>query len=394
MTKVNLVAPLNQLGFGIFSVIYYTALKQEGFEVNWEMIGNSDPVSIKQIVEDYGLDMSELLKDLSRPLDPDCKTLTIWHPNQIKKTDVGTEQIGITHFETTLLKADEIAQLKSMDQIYVCSEWGRKVLEDHGITSNGVCPGVSATHSLKEHNPEHSKMRGKLDKAFDSKVGDRRLILASAGKWETRKDQEKIIEAIELTSSGNVYLVAFWNNIFTGGLTQPLEHMTSRGWTIVEKMCPIGSSGTGYILQYNGENKKILLMPFMDSQIRLNNFINAADAYISISRGEGWDQPLVDAMGMGMLCVVSYNTAHTEYINGKNAIVIPCNRELAVDKIWFDGSKGDWYPITDIMDLIVELERLKEDAFTDNYTEFCQEAQATISRISNSIPGFLNQRLR
>jgi hypothetical protein len=401
MTKeVNLVAPCNSLGFGIFSVIYYKHLIQENYIVNWDIIGGTDTDAIETITKDYDLDEIKMQEAFNRSLNPDCVTLIIWHPSQIDRCHIGTKRIGITHFETTRLMPEEIAQMSALDEVYVCSKWGEKILKDHGIENSGVCPGICAPAEMDYSDilVECSYARTQITKILGTNHANT-TILCSTGKWESRKDQARLVDSLEDIDMeyGPIALVAFWNNIFTGGLKDSLDYLFKANW---ESECQINSEGSfGHVMKHKEKDITIILMPFVKSQQKLLGFMLSSAIFITASKGEGWDQPLVDAMYLGKLCVATYNTAHEEYLNETNCVIIPCIKEIADDGKWFHGNRGEWFPAIDTkvisqsIDWALKMHSEDKVTMLNDKIEVCEQAANSINKIISRIPSFINSKL-
>src|SRR5579884_4196887 len=78
----------------------------------------------------------------------------------------------------------------------------------------------------------------------------------------------------------------------------------------------------------------------------------AATHYISVSLGEGWDQPMVEAAAAGLQLIAPNHSAYTAYLDESVARLLPCALEPAVfqdsgdDDIWFRGTEW-WRPDPD-----------------------------------------------
>jgi len=76
----------------------------------------------------------------------------------------------------------------------------------------------------------------------------------------------------------------------------------------------------------------------------------AATHYISMSFGEGWDQPMVEAAAAGLELVAPHHSAYTAYLDPPTAHLIPC-REVPVvgENRWFQfGGARWWEPREDV----------------------------------------------
>ncbi len=335
--EINLHAPINQLGFGIFSTIYYAALIDHGYKINWEPIGTPDDHVLELISNDYALDINELRKSLSSPLNPNVPTLTIWHPMDLSRRKTGSMLIGLTHFETTLLQGEEIASMSGCDVVAVCSKWGQEVLRNHAIKAwKVVLPGVCAPLLLSDtsYSPWIDRFEAYLK-------NDSSTIISSVGKWELRKDQEVLLKSMDSHPPNKpVSIIGCWYNSFTDGLNSPIKTLSHMNYVYKATL----ECDNIHIQHYAKGNVNCYLLPFLESQKDLMQLMKISDMFISTSRGEGWDQPLVEAMSLGPLCIATHNTAHAHYCNSNNSVPISTKSEIADDGIWFNRDKGFWFP--------------------------------------------------
>lgn len=80
----------------------------------------------------------------------------------------------------------------------------------------------------------------------------------------------------------------------------------------------------------------------------------AATHYLSMSFGEGWDLPMMEAAGSGLHLIAPEHSAYTTYLNQTSAHLLPCEEVPAVfdgvlgreDAIYFKGANW-WRPSED-----------------------------------------------
>lgn len=72
-----------------------------------------------------------------------------------------------------------------------------------------------------------------------------------------------------------------------------------------------------------------------------------ADCGVFLSRGEGWNLPLLEMMSCGRQVVSTNYSAHTEYCDPSNSLLVEIDElEDAYDDRWFFGH-GRWAKIGD-----------------------------------------------
>ena len=92
---------------------------------------------------------------------------------------------------------------------------------------------------------------------------------------------------------------------------------------------------------------KIKIYNRVNTQYDLATFINYADCGVFISRAEGWNNEIVEAMAMNKPIITTFYSAHTEYCDEENSnLVYVQEKELAYDDKWFNG-QGNWAKLGD-----------------------------------------------
>ena len=150
---------------------------------------------------------------------------------------------------------------------------------------------------------------------------------------------------------------------------EPQRELLEAGYTLTER---ITTNGFESLEIYNNPKSPITfgLMGFVQSMQLMHDMYFASDGYISLSAGEGWDQPLVEAMSLGLSCLATDNTAHKQYVNKDNCTLIQCEQEIAFDGTFFMGNKGIWYPPT-------------ENSLRQKWSEFCSLTPEEIKLIGD-----------
>lgn len=354
--QLRLVIPMNPLGYGMHASAHYKALKEaDSIDIKLEIIGGTD--SYKAIAKELELDEKEIEVDLSRKISKEATSFILWHSEQLQLHLGKGINIGSTLFETSILKKDEIAGINTVDKICTYSKWGVNVLKKHGFTNVNQIVGPcipSYVNAYKEIKP--------FD-LLDIYLKDDKIIV-SAGKWEIRKGHNEFVKDISILSKTNKFSVfAFWNNIFTGGLTQPVKELNKYGWTLFEQYTKDSMSIYIYVLN----DVKIYLFSHIASHIELISLYKRADILATYSSGEGWDLPCVDAIYMGCDIIGTHNTAHEEYSSYFKTKLL-CDTIIANDSIWFKGERGNWYPPV-FEDRLKKLENILNNTNRTNNSE-------------------------
>jgi len=342
--KINYCAPLNILGLGIFSTIYYKYMNKLGYDVAWKVISlNRNKEEEQKICSWFGIDYAEVERDTSKKPHDNLPFFSVWHPHDIlNHTDNIPVKLATIHFETDNFMTEELTAMNKINTVSCCSKWGVNILKDY-ISSNaylapGIYPSLECGELDKNQCASFYSAMESIKKSLKYKS-----IMLSSGKWEVRKQHFRMIDS-EFTNniSSKILIIGLWFNPFTEGLKQPVQYLLQHDYKLVDML------HIGYNIRLqrysNGSNVDIAICNYIADFKLMEALVSAVDTYISISAGEGWDQPLIEAMGLGKVCIVSNNTAHTEYANEHNCFIVNCGIQTAKDDIWFHGNRGKWYP--------------------------------------------------
>ena len=157
----------------------------------------------------------------------------------------------------------------------------------------------------------------------------------------------------------------YWNNVFTGGIIQPTKYVSELGWELVSMVQGGTAQTISYIYKKNKAHMKI--NGHIDKYTSLLKTYLRGTHSISLSFGEGWDMPIVDSIGIGIVPFLSDNTAHLEY--SAKEFILPASEQIltpAKDGLFFDGEQGCWWEPK--QSYLGELqEKISEYIFTHEY---------------------------
>ena len=220
-------------------------------------------------------------------------------------------KIGYFVWESTRCYALFFQKIKKYDQIWVPSKWQAACLIDQGMSAEKVKvvpEGVDSSVFF----PENIKCPS--DKF-------RFLIF---GRWDNRKSTIELIRAFKNTFGHN----------------QNVELLIS-----VED--PFNADGLGStenrLKKYDliSENIKILNFP---SQKEYVNILKSGHVFLSCSRSEGWNLPLIEAMACGTPSIYSDCSGQLEFAAGKG-IAVKIVGEIETKNFYAPGAtcQGNWY---------------------------------------------------
>lgn len=307
--NINIVAPINQLGYGITGLNVVKELSRNN-NVSLFMIGQP------QVTNQQDADIiSKCIKN-SHFFDVDAPCIKIWHQHDMAQFAGGGRRIGFPIFELDKFNDLEKHQLKSLDTIFVCSEWAKEVIYHNikSITKNSVkvIPlGVDTSIFKPSDMPDNSTTK-----------------FFNCGKWEIRKGHDVIVEIFNdaFDENDNVELYMMCDNPFCSESEQ-LE------WINLYKKSKLGS--------------KIHIIPRQNTQNEVYNIMSQMHCGIFLARAEGWNLELLEMMSCGKHVITTNYSAHTEFCNESNSLLIPISKtETAYDGKWFHG-QGNWAYIDD-----------------------------------------------
>jgi len=301
---INLMAPINTLGYGVVGTNIARSLNDFGYSLfpigNLEWQSELDGAAIKSGIS------RAAMHNKSHP------SVKIYHQFDLSVFPMGSRYIGFPIFELDDFSEREKWHLKNVDKLFVCSEWAKSVIEssvnNHPeifVVPLGVDGNIFFPESYNSWNINSFK--------------NEKTIFFNCGKWEKRKGHDILCEAFKAAfeDSDEVELWMMNSNPFLSS-DQTLE------WHNKYKMT----------------NVKIL--DRARTQFDLANIMRAVDCGVFPSRAEGWNLEALELMSCGKSVIITDYSAHKEFCNSNNSLLIEIDElESANDGIWFHG-QGRW----------------------------------------------------
>jgi len=305
-TKINIMAPINQLGYGVTGLNIVKELSKS-IEVSLFMIGQP------QVTNQEDADIiSKCIKN-SQFYDYNAPCIKIWHQHDMTQFVGKGTRIGFPIFELDKFNDFEKHQLQSLDRVFVCSEWAKKiVLNNTTIEGSNVIVvplGVDSSIFQPCEIPQNSPTR-----------------FFNCGKWEIRKGHDILVDIFNsaFNEDDNVELFMMCENPFC-------TEQEQNEWINLYKKSKLGS--------------KIHIIPRQNTQQEVYNIMSQTHCGVFPARAEGWNLELLEMMACGKHVIATDYSAHTEFCNSNNALLIPIEEiETAYDGKWFHG-QGNWAKI-------------------------------------------------
>lgn len=307
--SLNLLCPINQLGFGQVGLHLALALERLGCLPAWWPIGG-----VEAHPRYHGV--LRQMQERAARYDPSAPSLRIYHQFDLACHVGKGVHAALVIFELDRFTPREKWHLDQQDVLFVPSEWGKRVLERSGVKPPvHVCPfGVDTQvfRPVTEPRP---------------KAGP--TIFFNAGKWELRKGHDLLVEAFNdaFTEQDEVEL---WMLTYNPVVPRNRDQYNAE-WARLYLESRLGRAG------------KIKLLPRVATQDEVAGLMRAADCGVFPSRAEGWGMESAEMLAMGKDVILTYCSAHTEYADEDNAMLIDVDEpEEAHDGVWFDATAPHW----------------------------------------------------
>lgn len=259
----------------------------------------------KPIIEKLNSTAEITDKDLVQP------SIRLYHQFDLQPVGNG-KRIGYTIFELDKFNRIEKTHLKSVDEIWVCTEWAKKIIEENGIRSK-TCVIPLGVDSSIFHPVDYTPTD---------------YVFLSAGKWEIRKSQNEIVEAFNKAFKPTDS-VQLWLSMHNGFMAPADLH----------------SQKQTYLNTAMGKAGRIKFVGPFDKQEGIARIMNMSSCGVFPSKAEGWGLETLEMMACGKPVIVTDYAGHTEFCNKENSTLIPVTElESAYDGRWF-FNQGNWAKI-------------------------------------------------
>lgn len=299
--KLNIQAPINSLSYGLVS---QNILDNLSCDYTLKPIGHFDPQEYSRFIPKINEYINLNINDPS---------FRIFHEHSIFDHIGKGPRIAFPIFEKSRFNVYEEFNIKHQDLVIVCSKWAAEIVEfinpNVVVAPLGINPGY-----IPYQNFNHP----------DSKV-----IFYTQGKREVRK--------------GHDYLHKVFNKAFENNNDVEL-------WMFTHNVFDSPEETRNFHNEYKsllGDKVKFFPgLPFGE----MVSWLQRTDCGIFLSRAEGWNMCLHEAMAMGKDVVATYYSGHTEFLDDG---IKPLKFCEAFDGKWFHG-EFEWMEIEANEEEIVE----------------------------------------
>ena len=306
---MNIISPINQLGYGVTGLNIVKALRKMQPVSLW-------PIGQPQVTNEEDSFVVRDSINNSHLFEEDDPCIRIWHQHDMAQFVGRGTKIGFPIFELDQFSAIERHHLNSVDRLFVCSQWAKKV-----CIENGIKPKQATIHDDAIDVIPLGVDIG-IFKPCDIKPGP--TIFFNCGKWEVRKGHDILVEIFNkaFTEDDDVELWMMCSNPF-------LSEQEDNEWK--KKYA------------YSNLGHKVKFINRVDTQHEVYNIMAKVDCGIFPSKAEGWNLEALELMSCGKHVIITNYSAHTEFCNKENSLLIDMSQmEKAYDGKWFNGKVGSW----------------------------------------------------
>lgn len=304
---MNIISPINQLGYGIagFNIAKHLASKTK--TALWP-IGNPELYT----KEDFDTVKALMQNTLMPNFDNPC--IRIWHQHDMSQFVGKGKRIGFPFFELNKFSNVEKHHLNSLDTLFVTCEWAKQIcIENLQLQDIRVIPlGVDCD----------------VFKPSTEETPNDKTIFFNCGKWEKRKGHDilPLVFNKAFNANDNFELWMMTTNPF-------LSQEEELAWQNLYKNTKIGH--------------KIRFLPRVKTHEEVYTIMKKVDCGIFPSRAEGWNLELLEMLACGKHVITTNYSAHTAFCNSDNSLLLEItSNEMAKDDKWFDGKTGEWANIS------------------------------------------------
>lgn len=238
---------------------------------------------------------------------------------------LGKCNIGMFFYEADKLPEEWVFKCNLMNGIIVPSEFCKKVCEYSGVT----VPIFIAHGYYNQHVPsEKINWRDRL------KLADNEKAFLSVFQWNYRKGFDSLLRS-------------YWSAFPNGGPRLVIKTY-GRDFSDKEKERILSDVKGLKEMHYCANNDVQYLPNFPKISLLLDRLSDdemfwlyeQMDAFVLLTRGEGWGRPYIEAAAHEMPIIATNWGAHTEFLNTNNAYMVDSMLEPCI------GLNGYFYPNT------------------------------------------------
>ena len=334
MRGLRYVSPADTTGYAAAAKGYLRALAGAGVSLQWTPLrcpgARYQPVAAHEVVED------DLRPLAHRPLDYDTvllHTVPEYYPEWLDaERAAGRRVVGYTVWELERLPAHWPALLNRLDAVIVPCRWNVAVFRRGGVTVPiHVVPHLSQFRGGAVADPTGRTSLMRRLGGPQALAG--RFVFYGIGVWSERKGMERLLRAYldTFTSADPVALVL---KTSSRDLTRWSRHWRS-GW---RRQHPRASrSAAALAAEYPAPAPWQVIDDddLTDGELRALHALG--DAFVSMTRTEGWGLGAFDAAWSGNPVVMTGHGGQTDFLPPELACLLDYRMVPAHEPLWARG---------------------------------------------------------
>lgn len=298
-TPLNLV--INPLSFGQVSLGILRELYKREEKVLLSLTRESFDLSSEEENEDFRLWLKTCLERFDLYHSRDNKIFKLWHLNG-GMDSLSKEQVLLSFYELDAPTQAEINVVKNNAKTLFSSQETVDIFKDAGCENVGFLPLAFDEHNFKESPVKYE---------------DERIVFSLLGKYEKRKNHDKVIKAwLKRFGNDKKYALhcALWN---------PFLSVEDNNSAIAKLL-----DGQNY---YN-----VVFSGFLKKNKAYNEFLNSAHVVLGMSGGEGWGLPEFQSVALGKHAVILNCSGYKGWADASNSVLVsPSGKRNLFDDPFF-----------------------------------------------------------
>jgi glycosyltransferase involved in cell wall biosynthesis len=306
--NINLLAPINPLGYGVAGQKILEALDDLGHEVSLFPIGPSEYEPALASV--YNRTTARAYQ-----FDPEAPSVRIYHQDQMAEHAGFGLRVGFPFFELDRFTLAEEHHLSHLHLLFVASEWARGVALASDIDVENE--NVHVVPLGVDRRVFHEALRQQ------PRMDPNTTTFINIGKWEVRKGHDVLLSAFNkaFQPTDNVQLRMINANPFIG--------QQNAQWSQMYEQSPMGP-------RIRVERQRFRTIAEVATALA------GSDCGVWPARAEGWNLEALEMLSTGGHVIATGYSGHTEFLSNDNAKLIEVeDLEDAYDGVWFQG-QGKW----------------------------------------------------
>lgn len=265
-------------------------------------------------------------------------------PSLAEQPALGDFNIAVIFFETSKISNEGLKRASEYDLIITGSKWNERILRQSGINNvTNIQQGVDTTIFYK--------------KPKNNIFGDK-FVIFSGGKLEFRKGQDLVVSAFKIFHQKypNSLLVFSWENQWNK-IIQTLKH--SQYTNAYPKLDDNNNLLLDNWLLENGLPDGSFINLGQIANKNLPDLLSSADMALFPNRCEpGTNLVAMEAMAMGIPCIISANTGHLDIIGNETCYALLNQEDV---KPYHPYSHVDGWGEASIEEITDQMEKLYLD---------------------------------